>query len=129
MAQGCARIDSRLDAEKIDSAGRVEVHRARLIAVIGVRKTFPHGLGHQRPLGRSTETSAFAPCTDIVSQSDHFRKVPIPDSCTPPNTSLFDHLVGTSEQPGRNFEIDSLGGLQIDNQLVSAWSLNRKIAR
>ena len=48
MAQGCARIDSRPDTAKIGSADRVEVHHARLLAVIGVRKTFPHGLGHER---------------------------------------------------------------------------------
>ena len=47
MAQG-ARIDSRPDTAKIGSADRVEVHHARLLAVIGVPKTFPHGLGHQR---------------------------------------------------------------------------------
>jgi hypothetical protein len=40
---------------------------------------FPHSLGHQRTLGRSTETSPFAPSTDIGGQSDHFRKVPIGD--------------------------------------------------
>src|SRR5258707_4267170 len=45
MARGCARIDSRPDTAKIGSADRVEVHHARLLAVIGVRKTFPHGLG------------------------------------------------------------------------------------
>src|SRR5215211_5388334 len=44
MARGCARIDSRIDTVKISLAGRVEVHHARLLAVIGVRKTFPHGL-------------------------------------------------------------------------------------
>ena len=43
-ARGCARIDSRPDTAKIGPAGRAEVHRARLLAVIGVRKTFPHGL-------------------------------------------------------------------------------------
>ena len=48
MARGCARIDSRLDTAKIDSAGRLDVHRARLLAVIGVRKTFPHGLGQKQ---------------------------------------------------------------------------------
>jgi hypothetical protein len=42
--RGCARIDSRPDTAKIGSADRVEVHHARLLAVIGVRKTFPHGL-------------------------------------------------------------------------------------
>ena len=47
MARGCARIDSRPDTAKIGSADRVEVHHARLLAVIGVRKTFPHGLGQK----------------------------------------------------------------------------------
>ena len=45
VARGCAGI--RLDTTKIGSAGRVEVHHARLLAVIGVRKTFPHGLGRK----------------------------------------------------------------------------------
>jgi len=48
MARGCARIDSRLDTAKIGSAGRVEVYRTQLLAVIGVRKTFPHGLDPTR---------------------------------------------------------------------------------
>ena len=48
MARGCARIDSRPDIAKIGSADRVEVHHARLLAVIGVRKTFPHGLDPER---------------------------------------------------------------------------------
>ena len=48
MARGCARIYSRPDTAKIGLADRVEVHHARLLAVIGVRKTFPHGLG-QKP--------------------------------------------------------------------------------
>src|SRR5450631_3146313 len=47
MARGCARIDSRPDTAKIGSSDRVEVHHARLLAVIGVRKTFPHGLGQK----------------------------------------------------------------------------------
>ena len=45
MARGCARIDAGPDTAKIGSADRVQVHHARLIAVIGVRKTYPHGLG------------------------------------------------------------------------------------
>src|SRR6478736_3092841 len=48
MARGCARIDSRPDTAKIGSVDRVEVHHARLLAVIGVRKTFPHGLDPER---------------------------------------------------------------------------------
>ena len=47
-ARSCARIDSRPDTAKIGSADRVEVHHAWLLAAIGVRKTFPHGLGHNR---------------------------------------------------------------------------------
>ena len=50
MARGCARIDAGPDTAKIGSADRVQVHHARLIAVIGVRKTYPHGLGQQATL-------------------------------------------------------------------------------
>ena len=46
MARGCARIDAGPDTAKIGSADRVQDH-ARLLAVIGVRKTFPHGLDPQ----------------------------------------------------------------------------------
>jgi hypothetical protein len=52
MARGCARIDSRLDTAKIGSDGRVEVHRARLLAVFEGRKTFPHGLDPERTFRR-----------------------------------------------------------------------------
>jgi hypothetical protein len=48
MARGCARIDAGPDKAKIGSADRVQVHHARLIAVIGVRKTYPHGLDPER---------------------------------------------------------------------------------
>jgi hypothetical protein len=45
---GCARVDSRLDTAKIGSDGRVEAHRARLRAVFGRQKAFPHGLDPYR---------------------------------------------------------------------------------
>jgi hypothetical protein len=45
VARGCARVDSRPDTAKIGSADRVD---ARLLAVVGVRTTFPHGLGPKR---------------------------------------------------------------------------------
>ena len=51
-ARSCARIDSRPDTAKIGSADRVEVHHARLLAVIGVRKTFPHSLDPSQTLRR-----------------------------------------------------------------------------
>ena len=58
MARGCARIDAGPDTAKIGSADRVQVHHARLIAVIGVRKTYPHGLGHFRTWAREVARSA-----------------------------------------------------------------------
>ena len=61
MARGCARIDSRPDIAKIGSADRVEVHHARLLAVIGVRKTFPHGLGQIRKLATQSRLPRY-PC-------------------------------------------------------------------
>ena len=51
MARGCARIDAGPDTAKIGSADRVEVDHARLLAVIGGRKTFPHGLDPKRASG------------------------------------------------------------------------------
>ena len=68
MARGCARIDSRPDTAKIGSADRVEVHHARLLAVIGVRKTFPHGLGHSRRFRNATDESGLAAISDIRRQ-------------------------------------------------------------
>jgi hypothetical protein len=49
LALAHSEIENRAHSEsKIGSDGRVEVHRARLRAVLGGRKTFPHGLGHER---------------------------------------------------------------------------------
>src|SRR5271169_2384652 len=81
MAQGYARIDSRLDTAKIGSAGRVEVHRVRLLAVIGVRKTFPHGLGQNRKSAFKNARSALPPGADIPRRDGDVRLVPLPDSC------------------------------------------------
>ena len=69
MARGCARIDAGPDTAKIGSADRVEVHHARLLAVIGVRKTFPHGLGQKATSANERARSALPPTTDI----DHCR--------------------------------------------------------
>ena len=67
MARGCARIDAGPDTAKIGSADRVQVHHARLIAVIGVRKTFPHGLGHHRKSEDALPSSALPSTADIAS--------------------------------------------------------------
>src|SRR6267154_4978368 len=61
MARGCALIDSRPDTAKIGSDGRFEVHRARLLAVFGGRKTFPHGLGQNRKSSMRAHVFCFAP--------------------------------------------------------------------
>ena len=60
VARGCARIDSRPDTAKIGSANRVEVHYARLLAVVGVRKTFRHGLDPNRTSTTTKNLSAAA---------------------------------------------------------------------
>jgi hypothetical protein len=60
MARGCARIDAGPDTAKIGSADRVQVHHARLIAVIGVRKTYPHGLGQKLKRSRRAYVFRFA---------------------------------------------------------------------
>src|SRR6266436_555829 len=64
MARGCALIDSRLDTAKIGSDGRVEVHRARLLAVFGGTKnvsTRPGPIADNRlPLGGDAPPAAKA---------------------------------------------------------------------
>jgi hypothetical protein len=55
-----ARASSVIDTAKIGSAGRVEVHHARLLAVIGVRKTFPHGLGQKAKYSLRADVFRFA---------------------------------------------------------------------
>ena len=42
---------------------------------------------------------------------------------------LLDHLVGERKQLGRKFEIERLGGLKVDYQLVLVRRLNRKLSR
>src|SRR5258708_16100339 len=79
MARGCARIDSRPDTAKIASADRVEVHHARLLAVIGVRKTFPHGLGQKQTSSRQFSTSAVPSTADIYQEDGNVSFVPCVD--------------------------------------------------
>jgi hypothetical protein len=72
MARGCARIDSGPDTAKIGSANRVEVHHARLLAVIGVRKTFPHGLGQSRKCSCLHDTSVVPSRADVARPGANF---------------------------------------------------------
>jgi hypothetical protein len=73
MARCCARIDSRLDTAKMGSDGRVEVHHTRLLAVIGVRKTFPHGLGHLQTCPAQDGMSASTLKAGIRASGRHVR--------------------------------------------------------
>jgi hypothetical protein len=82
MARGCARIDAGPDTAKIGSADCVQVHHARLLAVIGVRKTFPHGLGHFRTSTRTQRVSALSRRTDLLSQTGQVRFMPTTDSAS-----------------------------------------------
>src|SRR5215203_1665576 len=50
-----------------------------------------------------------------------------PDSCSASKWSLFDHLVGASEQRGRHRKAKRLRGLEVDKKLKFGGLLNRKI--
>ena len=48
--------------------------------------------------------------------TSHVRYIPKADIAR-----LFDHLVGTREQRGRNREAERLGGLKVDHEFKSGW--------
>lgn|SRR3954454_588368 len=49
-----------------------------------------------------------------------------PKRCTP---ELFDHLVGTGQQGGRNNQVQRLGARQVDHEIKLYGLLNRDLAR
>ena len=90
-ARGCARIDSRPDTAKIGSADHVEVHRARLLAVIGVRKTFPHGLGQKRRSAGQRIASGLPSTSDMPLHGVKRRDGQCADSCDTANSIVSLH--------------------------------------
>jgi hypothetical protein len=97
IVRGYARIDSRPDTAKIVSANRVEVHHARLLAVIGVRKSFPHGLGQNRKSAVAIMRSGLPPEADSTPTSRHVRSVPCVDGSGLARTFFtFCRLVGAA---------------------------------
>lgn len=61
MARGCARIDSRPDTAKTGSADRVEVHHARLLAVIWGTKNVSTRPGSNSEIGGRNREVRFTP--------------------------------------------------------------------
>src|SRR6516165_1722907 len=59
-------------------------------------------LGHKRTLTSAWAMSALPPKADIETQSRDVRFVPKADSCNETILSLFDHLVGATEDTLRN---------------------------
>jgi hypothetical protein len=74
-------------------------------------------LGHVRSALIATQFCSPAKC----------REGPKADSCTAAKGSLFDHLVGGLQESFRDSETKGLSGLEIHNQHVLGWELNRQI--
>ena len=62
---------------------------------------------------------------DPTSRQDLWQWCAIPDSCIAAKAVLFDHLVGTGEQGGRNSETEHLGRFQVDHELEFRRLLHR----
>jgi hypothetical protein len=59
--------------------------------------------------------SALTLIADVWTGTDFRRYGPLADSCAVATKGLFDHPVGTSDQPCRNFEAKLLGRLEVDD--------------
>src|SRR5262245_21896592 len=74
--------------------------------------------------------SALPPIATDERTSRDVSNVPIPDSCTATKTtSLFDHLIGGSEQCRRDFEAERLGGRKVYDEIELGRLLDRHFAR
>jgi hypothetical protein len=82
-------------------------------------------------VGSGSSSTFPAPARDVRFTSHCFRGRPILRRREGPTGDitlhLFDHLVSDAEQPRREGEAERLCGLEVDDQLVLGWLLNRQI--
>jgi hypothetical protein len=65
--------------------------------------------------------------TSQIQLATHGRSIQTCQSATSRDTHLFDHLVGATEQRHREGEIESLGRLEVDNELDLCKKLDRQV--
>jgi hypothetical protein len=87
-------------------------------------------LGHSRPgpAGRRSSHVRYAPKATVGHQNAIGRDGPTADSCTAANAPLFDHLVGTGEQPSWYANAERLRGLEVDGEFVLVRTLHGQIS-
>src|SRR5947208_11384745 len=69
------------------------------------------------------------PCSPLMQSK---RPIPLPTNNrlrTIARTSLFDHLVGASEQRWRHLDPERLGSLEVDDEPEAGRKLDRHLAR
>ena len=82
-------------------------------------------LGHKQTFAMQKGMSALPPKADICSAPVYVRFVPIADIGTKLVCPLFDQLVSTDEQGGRDGKFKRLSGPHVDDKFELRRSLNR----
>ena len=84
-------------------------------------------LGQKRTLAHVRVMSALPPKADIRIDRQDVCFVLKADSCGAANSSLFDHLVGNSEQRRRDRDTEPVCGFAVDDRLELGRLLDRDI--